>query len=594
MPTMRELLSGPAAARPVAYLESLLRAALAAAPPSVAALSIALGACEAALTVKDEARQVFPEGLEATVARMEAAWDTWVGAVHEQLAAAGGAGGAGAGAGGGALDARAKVKRIADAHLFNFTSLLLPPAPGVKAGRRQLDCAGVVTTVYAACASLAARHGHADLAGVRMQVSEDHCWLQLAAATVDSEEWRRGSVEVTTVVPGKKGRDSELLQAVQWRLLSLLAEEAPGALYPAALCALADLLEVEKQDALDEALGSGSGAELGRLLARAPGDSQDLFELAIRMAAGEAAIADEAAADGAVATTPGEAAEEGPPAAAANGSAAVPAGVLPPGAVATEPSCSAGAAASFPAAGWQFYPYSYLSGYQHRRAEFMAKATAALPPAAAAYAAGADAALRAGLAAAAAGAEVLGRYRFVPATDDQLFKASAALTASDVEGVLEYCCDGLKALQQYRPLTQQQQLEQQDGAGRGGAGTGGKAGGGAAAAPPLADPSLLLPLLRLWDGACCLFAGRPKPSGWVALVLKTAKLFTPEARAEAATALAPTSAPVQAAARLWEALKPAALRPLFETADVGGGACSVDEPAAVGGAGGRAAKRQRA
>ena len=46
------------------------------------------------------------------------------------------------------------------------------------------------------------------------------------------------------ISPGKKGRDSELLQAVQWRLLSLIEREWPAALYPAALCALADLLEV--------------------------------------------------------------------------------------------------------------------------------------------------------------------------------------------------------------------------------------------------------------------------------------------------------------------------------------------------------------
>lgn len=48
---------------------------------------------------------------------------------------------------------------------------LLTSSGGVKsAAKRQLDCAGVVITVYAACEVLAARHGHADLCGVRVQV----------------------------------------------------------------------------------------------------------------------------------------------------------------------------------------------------------------------------------------------------------------------------------------------------------------------------------------------------------------------------------------------------------------------------------------
>ena len=202
---------------------------------------------------------------------------------------------------------------------------------GAKGGKRQLDCAGVVTTTHAACQRLAQRHGHADLAGCSMSISEDHCWLQLggggaaagsaaaegaaaaaapapgagaeAAAAAPApgagaeaaappapaaELSRERSVEVTTdsapkrglpaseesfrgwlytggravlccrqralgalvnslnpsITPGKKGQDSEQLQALQWRLLRLLWCEARGALYPAALCSLGDLEEV--------------------------------------------------------------------------------------------------------------------------------------------------------------------------------------------------------------------------------------------------------------------------------------------------------------------------------------------------------------
>lgn len=177
------------------------------------------------------------------------------------------------------------------------------------------------------------------------------------------------------VVPGKppKGRDSELLQAVQWRLLSLLREEAPQALYPAALCALADLQEVEAQNALDEALERGDGAAITGLLERRPGDARELFERAITAAAAsaphaaEAAVAEAgaAAADGGALTAPEQqqAAEDngarnteerrpGPavPAATTNGS--------------TEAAAAAAAAAkepteSEPDPGWLWYPHRW-------------------------------------------------------------------------------------------------------------------------------------------------------------------------------------------------------------------------------------------
>jgi hypothetical protein len=41
---------------------------------------------------------------------------------------------------------------------------------------------------------------------------------------------------------------------------------------------------------------------------------------------------------------------------------------------------------------------------------------------------------------------------------------------------------------------------------------------------------LMVPLLELWDGVCGLFTGRPKPSHWVATLLRVCKLFPPEVR----------------------------------------------------------------
>jgi hypothetical protein len=102
----------------------------------------------------------------------------------------------------------------------------------------------------------------------------------------------------------------------------------------------------------------------------------------------------------------------------------------------------------------------------------------------------------------------------------------------------------------------------------------------------LADPTPFTLLLLLWEGVCHLYAGRAKPSNWVALLLKAAKLFSPEAREAAAAAVdgRVISGPMQAARQLWRALKPVQVQPLFESADVGRG---------DSGSGERAAKRQR-
>jgi hypothetical protein len=246
---------------------------------------------EHSLTPRDESKQVWPSDLPGTVAALDAAFEAWVGDL------------AGAPALAAANSPAAKVKAVADAvwsrlnkgafskdlqhaqHVFCFAALLAPDVvPGVK---KQLDCAGVVTTAYAACHALSRRFSqHRDLAAARMQVSEDHCWVQLGGASV-----REASVEVTTdtaakrglpvaadawagwlysgghavlcsphqalaalvtsinpsISGGRQGRDSGELQEVQRRLLQVLLQQQPTALYPAALCALADLLEVRGQ-----------------------------------------------------------------------------------------------------------------------------------------------------------------------------------------------------------------------------------------------------------------------------------------------------------------------------------------------------------
>ena len=283
--------AGDARERCLAYVEAAFRRELQSEAPDTALLSIVLGALEAPLSRKDA--EAWPEDLPEQVQRHVAAFAAWVEASPAWLD--GGAAGP------------AKVKAIADAvwsklqkgfskdvlhaqHVYNFAALLLPagdPAAGGRAARRQLDCAGVVTTTYAACQALARSAAHADLGACRMQISEDHCWLQLGNAAprdthrdssvevttdtaakrglpVDSDAWQgwlycggratlctpRQAVAALvvsldpTITKGKKGVDSEHLQEVQGRLLSMVLSEFPAALYPAALCTLADLREV--------------------------------------------------------------------------------------------------------------------------------------------------------------------------------------------------------------------------------------------------------------------------------------------------------------------------------------------------------------
>lgn len=111
----------------------------------------------------------------------------------------------------------------------------------------------------------------------------------------------------------------------------------------------------------------------------------------------------------------------------------------------------------------------------------------------------------------------------------------------------------------------------------------------------------ITPLLEFWDGICCLFSARKVPSAWTGVLLKALKPFPPETRSRAAAdaqvcmliakaghalslpliepgkdagsepeclSVQVTSQAMHKAAGLWAALKPAALTPLFEIAEV--------------------------
>lgn len=366
------------------------------------------------------------------------------------------------------------------------------------------------------------------------------------------------------------------------------------------------------QDKLDAARDAGNAPEVAWLLQRTRDDAYALFERALQLAAscGSASTAADAAEGlqqaGAV-SSPADGPAPQQLAAATNGcEAALPAaggtssnGGLP-AAAAPSSSCNgiasgngngnSGASSSgngngSGGGGWQWYVYSYMAAFLARRAAFLASCADALlvpgPQQRAQqkseaqleaqqqqqqeeqkqeaqphpYSLQAAATYGEALQWAGAGGRVLARYRFQPASDDQLYK--------DVEGVLDEAVkDSLLALAKHQP--------------------------GAL----LADAALLQPLLQLWDGICHLYSGRAKPAAWVALLLRCCKLFAPEARAAAADAAAAvgqaSSGPMQRVHSMWRELKPLeALRQQLEAADVaegsGGGS----------GAGERAAKRRR-
>jgi len=85
------------------------------------------------------------------------------------------------------------------------------------------------------------------------------------------------------------------------------------------------------------------------------------------------------------------------------------------------------------------------------------------------------------------------------------------------------------------------------------------------------DASLLEPLLTVWDGVCALFSSRSMPTAWTKLIIKGAKVFSPEAREVAAAGGVWKSLPMQNAQNMWRDLKASSLMPLFELADIGQG-----------------------
>ncbi|GMH40486.1 hypothetical protein BSKO_08390 [Bryopsis sp. KO-2023] len=484
------------------FLMRHLKSELASDRPHIARVSIALGLLEIPLTSKREDERIWPENLEAEVEKHYKAFREFVKGVHQECEKKN------------IETAREKIKLLANSvwakltgvfskdvlhaqHLGCFTPFLLMDK---LRGRRQLDCAGVVTTVFAASKILESDFDHADLNQLCMQVSEDHCWL-----TLDRSGGRLGSIEITTdraekrglvvdesawkgwlycaghgtVMDAKKalaaivtsinpsivdrpvnGIDSEDMQFLQCKILGWMDEHRQDLTYPNSVCTLADLYEVAWQDSVDKAILTPNGKDLKVFLREGRETIEALFQRAM-----------------------------------GNGKQAF------------------------------WYPFSYHAGSAVRFSKFLVEkcpvdilgkeylveiALSALDVGWTALGGG-------------RGGGVLKTYRFASG-DEQLYK--------DIEGLLEECVKAFEALQKF----------------------GGFDGGS----------HWMKTMLEFLDAWCHLFDGGSVPSKWITMIIKIAKLIPQEHREKGARQAQVASPALQKSLTLWGSLRPSTIHQAFE------------------------------
>jgi len=515
------------------FLETVLRTEIQSRNPNIARVSIALGVFETPLTLKDDAARCFPSNPEIETQQLLARFDTWIDTLAKDVA----------------LETPTRTKVIAVAHavwkplrktfakdtphvaqISVFAEALRSDDRGEKTtnAKRTLDCAGVVTTTFAACLALAARHGHDDLSRLCMELSEDHCWLNIGLGREDTIEVttenaaRRGepvsaeawggwlysqghptrldsrsvlAAVVNAINPSitsrqRTGTDCIEMGVIQRRLLQVV--DGYGLLYPAAIDTLADEAEVQVQDKLDEAMAK---------------DDWIAFDA--------------------------EEAQHGP----------------------TAKVCTLFQRARLVAAktgDYQWYPYSYEAFFWFRRVNCLRQVVTRKPD---------DVSLRQrvsfGLslaaAAAVAGGRVLGKYKYNPQVDEELFR--------DLEGLLETWRDTLVALSKLPQLDTETMAADR-----------------------------FLSLLNFLDSLRLLFDTQGLPSQWIPIVATAARCFPPTVRQSAVSAMKPSTAAMVSCVPLWGPLKTTLLRDLLAAPKVGTGGNSAD---GVGDGTGRRDKRAR-
>ncbi len=231
-----------------------------------------------------------------------------------------------------------------------------------------------------------------------------------------------------------------------------------------------------QQDALDAARDSGDAAELARLLQRQPGDAQELFERAIRLAGSEGGSSGGGgvtAASGTGLGNAGSSMENGSSSTLNGATAVVPAASAAAGTDGLQPAAAAwdavhenreqqhaqppaggpgsaslattGGAASGDSFGWQWYVYSYQAAWLARRAAFLAScADARITPGSessgpAGYWEQAVATYTQALEVAGRGGAVLRRYRFAPATGEGQAQRSNCQTRASSACIMSCC-----------------------------------------------------------------------------------------------------------------------------------------------------------
>jgi hypothetical protein len=515
------------------YLLELVKNEIKKVDPNVALISVALGIVESALTAKDEADRVWPSNLNDQVGRCMNAFE---GFVKEQSNATSAV-----------SQPREKLKLIANAvcakntlsnsvlhaqHVYNFARMLLP-----EAAKSHLDCASMATTTYCVARQLGIP--------VWFQVSEDHCFLNLeqdgrweGSVEVTQDRHKRGqqaeahawqgwlygggrallcspqqviTALINSINPqlsAKKSLNCERLQSLQFHLLLTVRQSAPDAMYPAALCTLADLTEYLEEHLLEECFNRGEHEMIKSILTDGGVDTDKMLKSIEALATLR--------------------------------------GCLEPAYVLFKQGIEMAAARSGDGGedcGREWYPYSCMVGFLCRRSELIMEYSSELPHGEVDTALHEAAVItfKEALEWAAKGSWVLARYKYNPKHDEELFKDLG-------EGTLEHCCDGVrlvwKALSSKKAAQEPRSTADQD------------------------DAALLIPLLTYWDGICLLFAEHAKPGAWVNMVLKAVHMFTPEAREKAALEAQARSSAMQAARPLWRALNLSTMKGVFTCAEV--------------------------
>eukprot|EP00890_Picochlorum_soloecismus_P001099 jgi/Picsp_1/1990/NSC_05456-R1_multiple endocrine neoplasia type 1 len=423
------------------------------------------------------------------------------------------------------------VKNITHAqHVYSFVRYL-DSERTVK--RRVLDCAGVVTCTYCFCQILASEYGHKDLEGVRMCITEDHCFLTLkdtvcreytVEVTADSKEKRglpadenlwnswlyAGGYPVVCATDAQalvactasidytitKSSVSEELFDLELTLLRFFYLHAREAMYPAAISKLATLEEEVAWDTMALQTSEGLSIAAGQHQTQQHNIQHQWYQSwstavsAIHQSAIDACI----------------------------------------------PSLSTDY-------GWYWYPYSSLATFYFYQNEFYVYLMSNTPES------GKTAfsktlvleSLEYAIKTCCSGSNVLAKY-IHQANDEELYK--------DVEDIIGKMHAAMKMTDNI--LNSKDSLS-----------------GDNQGSVLTFSTDLLKTVLQFWDNVCNFFSGKPKPSKWIKQMIQVSTHFDSESRSQAVQCVAFTSWTMQAAAPHLIDLKPRALLPLFEAADPG-------------------------